>query len=113
MTSQPRLAVLSAAGARAKVRTGGVTEGAFPASHALARFIQSCADAGVPFKATAGLHHPLRGEYRLTYEPGSPHGMMFGFLNVFLAAAFARDRPHAEGTGAPARGKGRRRVPVH
>ncbi len=86
----PRLAVISAAGARAKVRTGGVTPGAFPASHALARFIQACADAGVPFKATAGLHHPLRGEYRLTYETGSPHGMMFGFLNVFLAAAFAR-----------------------
>src|SRR4029453_16093606 len=85
-----RLAILSHAGARAKVRTGGLTEGAFPASHALARFIQSCADAGVPFKATAGLHHPLRGDYRLTYEPGSPHGMMFGFLNVFLAAAFAR-----------------------
>ena len=85
-----RLGILSHAGARAKVRTGGVTEGAFPASHALARFIQSCADAGVPFKATAGLHHPLRGEYRLTYEAGSPHGMMFGFLNVFLAAAFAR-----------------------
>lgn len=85
----PRLAVLSHAGVRAKVRTGGVTEAAFPASHALARFIQSCADAGVPFKATAGLHHPLRGDYRLTYEAGSPHGMMFGFLNVFLAAAFA------------------------
>ena len=86
----PRLAAISRAGARAKVRTGGVTPGAFPASHALARFIQACADAGVPFKATAGLHHPLRGEYRLTYEPASPHGMMFGFLNVFLAAAFAR-----------------------
>ena len=85
-----RLAVLSGAGARAKVRTGGVTEGAFPASHSLARFIQACADAAVPFKATAGLHHPLRGDYRLTYEAGSPHGMMFGFLNVFLAAAFAR-----------------------
>ena len=86
----PRLAAISRAGARAKVRTGGVTPGAFPASHALARFIQACADAAVPFKATAGLHHPLRGEYRLTYEPASPHGMMFGFLNVFLAAAFAR-----------------------
>jgi len=85
-----RLAVLSGAGARAKVRTGGVTEGAFPASHSLARFIQACADAAVPFKATAGLHHPLRGDYRLAYEAGSPHGMMFGFLNVFLAAAFAR-----------------------
>ena len=45
-------------------------------------------DAGVPFKATAGLHHPLRAEYRLTYEPGSACGTMFGFLNLFLAAAF-------------------------
>lgn len=86
----PRLEILSASGARAKVRTGGVTEGAFPPSHALARFIQLCGDAGVPFKATAGLHHPLRGDFRLTYEANSPHGMMFGFLNVFLAAAFAR-----------------------
>ncbi len=84
------LAIISGAGARAKVRTGGVTPGAFPVSHALARFIQACAAAATPFKATAGLHHPLRGEYRLTYEPGAPHGMMFGFLNVFLAAAFAR-----------------------
>ena len=26
---------------------------------------------GRTFKATAGLHHPLRAEYRLTYEDGS------------------------------------------
>lgn len=86
----PLLAAIEAGGGRAKVRTGGITEAAFPPSHALARFIQACAQAGVPFKATAGLHHPLRGEYRLTYEAEPPHGMMFGFLNVFLAAAFAR-----------------------
>jgi hypothetical protein len=43
----------------------------------------------VPFKATAGLHHPLRGEYRLTYEPDAPSATMFGFLNVFAAAALA------------------------
>jgi hypothetical protein len=42
----------------------------------------------VPFKATAGLHHPLRAEYRLTYEPESPIGPMFGFLNLFLATAY-------------------------
>jgi hypothetical protein len=40
----------------------------------------------VPAKATAGLHHPLRGHYRLTYDDASPAGTMFGFLNVFLAA---------------------------
>jgi hypothetical protein len=41
----------------------------------------------VPFKATAGLHHPIRGTYRLTYEPDTPTGKMYGFLNVFLAAS--------------------------
>jgi hypothetical protein len=44
----------------------------------------------VPFKATAGLHHPIRAIYRLTYEPDSPSGTMYGFLNLFLAAAFLR-----------------------
>jgi hypothetical protein len=36
------------------------------------------------------LHHPIRAEYRLTYEPNPPRGMMYGYLNIFLAAAFAR-----------------------
>jgi hypothetical protein len=34
------------------------------------------------------LHHPVRSCYRLTYREDSPKGMMYGFLNVFLAAAF-------------------------
>jgi hypothetical protein len=84
------LATLSRAGARAKVRTGGVTADAFPAPAALASFLESCAAAGVPFKATAGLHHPLRGAHELTYESDSPTATMHGFVNVFLAAAFAR-----------------------
>lgn len=74
-------------GARAKIRTGGVTPEAFPSAVAVIDFIVACRRAGVPFKATAGLHHPLRGEYRLTYETTSPKGMMYGYLNVFLAAA--------------------------
>jgi hypothetical protein len=86
----PLVDALARAGLRAKVRTGGVTADAFPTLAQLARFVVRCARAGVPFKATAGLHHPLRGEFRLTYEPGAPHGTMFGFLNVFLAAALAR-----------------------
>lgn len=81
--------VLRGVGARAKIRTGGVTADAFPPPADVARFIRACADAGVPFKATAGLHHPLRGAYPLTYESGSPIGTMYGFLNVFLAAGFA------------------------
>jgi hypothetical protein len=75
---------------RAKVRTGGVIAEAFPSSHDLARFIATCAEADVPFKATAGLHHPLRSVNRLTYEPDSAPALMHGFLNVFIAAGFAQ-----------------------
>lgn len=84
------VAALSGTGARAKVRTGGVTPDAFPDPASLANFIAACHAADVPFKATAGLHHPVRGEFPLTYEPGCPRGVMFGFLNVFLAAGFVR-----------------------
>ncbi|HVE78895.1 MAG TPA: hypothetical protein VNA89_08545 [Gemmatimonadaceae bacterium] len=75
--------------ARAKVRTGGVTPDAFPPAEALARFIAACARHGVRFKATAGLHHPLRAEHALTYEPGSALTTMHGYLNVMTASAFA------------------------
>lgn len=77
-----------AAGARAKVRTGGTTPDAFPSPSELLRFINACVSRNVPFKATAGLHHPLRAVHRLTYQPDSSTALMFGFLNVFLTAAF-------------------------
>jgi hypothetical protein len=83
----PLVQAIGAAHARAKVRTGGVTADAFPHSRSLLDFIAACNRAHVAFKATAGLHHPLRGSYRLTYEPGSEQGVMYGYLNVFLAAA--------------------------
>ncbi|MFN7930831.1 MAG: hypothetical protein U0Y68_23480 [Blastocatellia bacterium] len=76
--------------ARAKVRTGGLTANAFPSLPDLARFLCLCAEGRVPFKATAGLHHALRGSYRLTYEPDTDSATMNGFLNVLLAMAFAR-----------------------
>ena len=82
------VAAIGRGNGRAKVRTGGVTAEAFPATADLVRFIRTCLAAGVPFKATAGLHHPIRAEYRLTYEPDSACGTMFGFLNLFLATAF-------------------------
>lgn len=82
----PLLAAIGEQGFRAKVRTGGVVAEAFPAAADVLRFLAACADARVPFKATAGLHHPLRGEFALTYAPESARGTMFGFLNVFLAA---------------------------
>ena len=84
----PLVAALGAHGLRAKVRTGGVTADAFPSPAEVLRFLDACVRGGVPFKATAGLHHPLRGEYALTYAADAPRGTMYGFLNIFLAAAF-------------------------
>ena len=81
---------ISAAGAWAKVRTGGVTADSFPSAQQLARLIVRAAGARVPFKATAGLHHPVAGEYSLTYAPDSPRGRMFGFVNLFAATVFAQ-----------------------
>ena len=77
---------LARVGARAKIRTGGVTPEAFPPAEEIIGFIVGCGRENVAFKATAGLHHPIRGTYRLTYEPDSPTGKMYGFLNVFMAA---------------------------
>ncbi len=74
-------------GLRAKIRTGGVTTDAFPPIADVAQFLRACKASGVPFKATAGLHHPLRCVKPLTYAPEAPTGTMHGFLNVFLAAA--------------------------
>ena len=84
------LAAIGQGRRRAKVRTGGVTQEAFPPTGDLLRFLRETVRQAVPFKATAGLHHPLRAMYRLTYAPDSPSGTMFGFLNLFLAVAFLR-----------------------
>jgi hypothetical protein len=64
-------------GARVKIRTGGLTAEAYPSDAELASFVCRAAAARVPFKATAGLHHPL---------PAPP---MHGFVNLFLAASLA------------------------
>lgn len=72
-------------GLRAKVRTGGITPDAFPTAAQLARFLSACSAADVMFKATAGLHQAVSGNYPLTYEAGSACAPMFGFLNLFLA----------------------------
>lgn len=66
-----------------KIRCGGTTPEAFPPDAHLVHVIAACRDAGVGFKATAGLHHPVR-HYSETYE-----SIMHGFLNVFGAAALA------------------------
>ena len=84
------IAAVAGCGRRAKMRTGGETADKFPAPESVIEFIRLCAAARVPFKATAGLHHPLRSVHRFTYQPESPSGIMHGFVNVFLAAAFLR-----------------------
>lgn len=80
---------IRAAGGRAKIRTGGVEEAAFPRVQHVARFIRRCAQKRVAFKATAGLHHPVPGVHPLSDERGSATYRMHGFLNVAVAAAFA------------------------
>ncbi len=73
----------------AKVRTGGLTPEAIPSSEALADFLCEAASGRIGFKATAGLHHPIRSLRPLTYATDSPCATMHGFVNVFVAGAFA------------------------
>ncbi len=82
------VAALAGDEACAKIRCGGVRPEMIPLPEHIARFIDTCAQARVPFKATAGLHHPIRAEYPLTYDEHPPRAVMHGFLNVFLAACF-------------------------
>lgn len=85
------VSAIAISGHRAKIRTGGVKNELFPETREIVRFIRTCAAANIPFKATAGLHHPIRSFRALTYEPNSPKGTMQGFLNVLLATGFARE----------------------
>ncbi|MFB3852549.1 MAG: hypothetical protein ACE148_01855 [Vicinamibacterales bacterium] len=83
------IAAAADAGLRVKVRTGGVTPEMFPPASDLARFVSACARRRVGFKATAGLHHALRAERRLSDDPSAAKVLMHGFLNLLLAASFA------------------------
>lgn len=73
----------------AKIRSGSVIADQIPTVEQVSRFVTVCARYLLPFKATAGLHHPLRNEYRLTYEADSACGTMHGFINLFVASLFA------------------------
>jgi hypothetical protein len=81
------LDAIAAAGGRAKLRMGGVVSEAFPPAGDVAKILKEFAVRKISFKATAGLHHPIRSRHHFTYEPDSPSGMMHGFVNLFFAAA--------------------------
>jgi len=91
MDGDPRglIAALAGSGTLAKIRCGGVELAMIPGSAQIARFMAACAGAGVAFKCTAGLHHPIRAQHPLTYEDDAPRGVMHGFINVFVAASVA------------------------
>lgn len=84
------LDVLADAGLAAKVRCGGVRADLFPTVEQLAAFVHACVARGLPFKATAGLHHAVRHRDPRT---GFTH---HGFLNLLLAVR------RAVGGGGPA-----------
>ncbi|MBD2078662.1 hypothetical protein [Leptolyngbya sp. FACHB-17] len=85
---EPYLDILHQIRAGAKLRTGGIISDAFPDSTQLGQRILSLANARIPFKATAGLHHALRG-HCFTHAPNKTSTTMHGFLNVAIASAFA------------------------
>jgi hypothetical protein len=86
---QTRLDDVTAAGAGAKYRTGGLRPEAFPTEPQLARFLLACVDRGLPFKLTAGLHHAVRHTASGAGVDGSDLEQ-HGVLNVVNAVAAAQ-----------------------
>lgn len=84
---EPRVAQLHGLGLRLKVRCGGAV---VPPVDALARFVRACRAQGAVFKATAGLHRPVRS--------GAEHG----FLNLLAAAVFGDEEQALSDTDADA-----------
>jgi hypothetical protein len=76
-TAPPRL--------HAKVRCGGLEQRSFPSTSRLATLIKTCAQEKISFKATQGLHHPVR---TFDDEIGV---VQHGFFNIVAATALLHD----------------------
>lgn len=74
------IGAVAAVGGRVKLRCGGAST---PSVEQVALVIACCREAGVPFKATAGLHHPVR------------RGEEHGFLNLLAATTTPTGRLEA------------------
>jgi hypothetical protein len=70
--------------AGAKIRCGGLAIEDFPTPEQVASFIALAAQSEIPFKATAGLHHPIR------HWDCAPGVKRHGFLNIAGASVFAQ-----------------------
>lgn len=74
------LAAAAAGGAVGlKIRCGGLDASAVPSSRAVAAALAACRRAGIPLKATQGLHQPVRH-----FDAGL-ETTVHGFLNLFFA----------------------------
>jgi hypothetical protein len=69
-----------------KLRTGGLEPAAFPSSDLIRFALVMCLREGIPFKATAGLHHPFT-----RFDP-SVQARMHGFINLFTAGVLIHAR---------------------
>lgn len=68
-----------------KVRCGGAEPTDVPEVEDVSHLIVACRNAGIPYKATAGLHHPMR------HYDDALDTEMHGFLNIFAASVFAAE----------------------
>lgn len=78
-------------GLHAQLRMGGAEQAAFPSVTVVAAWLRKDAELELPYRATAGLQHPVRGVRFLSYAADSATARMHGFLNLAAATAAAAE----------------------